>query len=632
MGKSEFRKAIESYSMALQQAEVEEVDKKSSFIARALCYLHLGDSEAALTDAEGALELEPAYTKGLWVKAEALYAMGDFEYALLFYHRGYQARSDFAEFRIGIQKSQEAIENAIGKEDTQDLNSEGDLGMYFNRDLTQNYITFSEKRAKDKKGGSKTVREQEKKKEDEMKKKKSGEQKTSKKNSRKLLGQIYSDKEFLEQLLHDEAITNPETESGKKIYEFTSGTLEYLGKREEFWRQQNPSRLHSKKQERTASGRVVTSANLKKNDPGRYMYRQLERIEEDLDKKKWKQAEKRCKESLDEARSYHENELANKQQFLATLHSLMGTCMLEQGKFTPAETNSQKDYEISEEINHFEGCSRALDNLGRVSVKLEKFDKAIQYWESKLQLLQQQRTSTSQQTGATGDGEKEESRDERRARKAKETALERTWLYHEIGRCHLELKNNSEAKEYGERALASAKTSEDEVWQLNALVLTAKAEAQMEEYQSAAESFEKALELSKELQAKNAQKAIESALRDVNNKIVRGVKTEESVEEEQQQKQKEEQAAEEQSKKEESAPSPQQIKKESIAEDSKKDSESKAGADETDASKSTAGGSDKQDTSRSGEGDKGEGASATPGGEEETPVVEGDAAASEKQN
>ena len=40
--------------------------------------------------------------------------MGDFEYALLFYHRGYQARSDFAEFRIGIQKSQEAIENAIG--------------------------------------------------------------------------------------------------------------------------------------------------------------------------------------------------------------------------------------------------------------------------------------------------------------------------------------------------------------------------------------------------------------------------------------------------------------------------------------------------------------------------------------
>ena len=45
-----------------------------------------------------------------------------------------------------------------------------------------------------------------------------------------------------------------------------------------------------------------------------------------------------------------------------------------------------------------------------------------------------------------------------------------------VGRCHLELKNNSEAKEYGERALASAKASGDEVWQINALVLSGKAE------------------------------------------------------------------------------------------------------------------------------------------------------------
>ena len=75
-------------------------------------------------------------------------------------------------------------------------------------------------------------------------------------------------------------MSNQDTESGKKIHEYTSEVLEYLGKREEFWMQQNPSRLHQKKQERTSSGRVITSANLKKNDPGRYMYRQLERVEE----------------------------------------------------------------------------------------------------------------------------------------------------------------------------------------------------------------------------------------------------------------------------------------------------------------------------------------------------------------
>ncbi|XP_063714722.1 outer dynein arm-docking complex subunit 4-like isoform X2 [Symsagittifera roscoffensis] len=543
--KNEFRKAIESYTAALDQAEKEEVDLKASYIARALCHLHLGDSDSALADAEEALELEQTYTKGLWVKAEALYAMGDFEYALLFYHRGFQARSDFAEFRIGIQKSQEAIENAIGKDDNQDLSSEGDLGMYFNRDLTQNYITFSEKRAKEKKGGAGAKKEQDKRKDDQGRRgsSKGGQrdQKTSKKNSKKLLGQLYSDKEFLQKLLEDETITNPETDSGKKIQEVTSSTLEYLDKREEFWRQQNPSRLHSKKQERTSSGRVVTSANLKKNDPQRYIHRQLDRIEEDLEKKKFKQAEKRSKETIDEAKSYDENDLANKQEILATLYSLQGIAQLEQGKLAAAETSFKKDFEISDEMGHFDGSSRALDNLGRVSVKLEKFDKAIQYWESKLQLLHQNRTT--QQTpksqtregggdGAAGGGEGGEKRGESRAKTATEMALERTWLYHEIGRCHLELKNNSEAKEYGERALASAKASGDEVWQINALVLSGKAEAQMEEYQAAAESYEKALELAKEQGAKNAQKAIESALKDVNNKIVRGVKTEEDAENE----------------------------------------------------------------------------------------------------
>ena len=69
-----------------------------------------------------------------------------------------------------------------------------------------------------------------------------------------------------------------------------------------------------------------------------------------MEKKKWKQAEKRGKETLEEAKSYHESELENKPQFLATLHSLLGSCMLEQGKFAPAEANFLKDYEISEEM------------------------------------------------------------------------------------------------------------------------------------------------------------------------------------------------------------------------------------------------------------------------------------------
>ena len=40
--------------------------------------------------------------------------MGDFEYALMYYHRGHKLRPELDEFRLGIQKAQEAIDNSIG--------------------------------------------------------------------------------------------------------------------------------------------------------------------------------------------------------------------------------------------------------------------------------------------------------------------------------------------------------------------------------------------------------------------------------------------------------------------------------------------------------------------------------------
>ncbi len=52
--------------------------------------------------------------QGLYQKAEALYSMGDFEYSLMFYHRGHKLRPELDEFRLGIQKAQEAIDNSIG--------------------------------------------------------------------------------------------------------------------------------------------------------------------------------------------------------------------------------------------------------------------------------------------------------------------------------------------------------------------------------------------------------------------------------------------------------------------------------------------------------------------------------------
>lgn len=52
--------------------------------------------------------------QGLYQKAETLYTMGDFEFALVFYHRGRRLRPDLQKFTLGIEKAQEAIVNCIG--------------------------------------------------------------------------------------------------------------------------------------------------------------------------------------------------------------------------------------------------------------------------------------------------------------------------------------------------------------------------------------------------------------------------------------------------------------------------------------------------------------------------------------
>jgi len=54
------------------------------------------------------------FIQGLLQKADVYYQMGEFEYALIYYHRGSKIRAEIQAFRLGVQKSQEAIDNCIG--------------------------------------------------------------------------------------------------------------------------------------------------------------------------------------------------------------------------------------------------------------------------------------------------------------------------------------------------------------------------------------------------------------------------------------------------------------------------------------------------------------------------------------
>ena len=63
-------------------------DDPSSLIERASCYNRLQRFDSALADANKAIRLQrKPNAKGLYVKGDALYNLGDFEHALMFYNR-----------------------------------------------------------------------------------------------------------------------------------------------------------------------------------------------------------------------------------------------------------------------------------------------------------------------------------------------------------------------------------------------------------------------------------------------------------------------------------------------------------------------------------------------------------------
>lgn len=117
----DYRKAIDAYSKALTLRPTD----KNCLVSRSKCFLQLGDARSALADADTSLKEDSDFFKGKFQKAEALYAMGDFEMALVYYHRGNKLRPELDEFRLGIQKAREAIDNSIGNPRDYKLHSPG---------------------------------------------------------------------------------------------------------------------------------------------------------------------------------------------------------------------------------------------------------------------------------------------------------------------------------------------------------------------------------------------------------------------------------------------------------------------------------------------------------------------------
>ncbi|XP_025421837.1 tetratricopeptide repeat protein 25 [Sipha flava] len=217
-----YEKAIRQYTAALELSP----NDKTALVSRSKCYLLLGQPRLALQDAEVALNEDSTYLKAIYQKAEALYHLGDFEHSLVFYHRGLHVRPELEQFRLGVQKAREAIENAIGKMkeiaialqqddgiDKSQTTSAGGKVSGSRRSLLA--VTGSSSHHKDAKSSVAT-----------------------KNQSKMLLRELCVDKDYLEHLTIDPNIVSAIQENDNYILSEAKDGINFLNGREEFWKQQ----------------------------------------------------------------------------------------------------------------------------------------------------------------------------------------------------------------------------------------------------------------------------------------------------------------------------------------------------------------------------------------------------------
>ncbi|XP_018419377.1 PREDICTED: tetratricopeptide repeat protein 25 [Nanorana parkeri] len=454
--KGEYDKAKESFSNAL---ELQPTDKRC-LVARSKCFLKLGDPEAALKDAETSLQDDSDFFRGLYQKAEALYDMGDFEFALVFYHRGNKLRPERQDFRLGIQKAKEAIENSVGTpEVVRDLN-ELELSFFHNKKAKQ-------------KAPAKVPKK-------DPKQQKKADPSKSQKTTRQLLGKIYNDMEYLETLLKDEGLVKGNTRSGLKLQDLILNAITYLDTRTEFWRQQKP--IYARERDRRIMQQKWNKQRAKPSDPHQYALKSMEEIDLLLSKGDAEGSYKKARQTLKKIQRWNDD-MPSKQELIGNLHSCIGNAQMDMGEMEEALKSHKRDLEMAKQCDLPEAKSRALDNIGRVYARIGNFKEAVKVWEEKIPL-------------ATSN-------------------LEKTWLFHEIGRCYLELEMLEDARNYGVKSQEEADEAGDVEWQLNASVLVAQSHAKLKDYQSAIFNFEKALEKAKIVNNMEAEQAILTALEDV---------------------------------------------------------------------------------------------------------------------
>ncbi|KAI0207667.1 Tetratricopeptide repeat protein 25 [Lamellibrachia satsuma] len=259
--KGKYYDAIEYFTRAL---ELRYTDC-DVFIRRGWCHLQLCNTKVALKDVEHAhTHVTPQHAgRVVFLRAEVLYTMGEFEQALVYFNRGRTQNPSEHKFVLGINKCREAITNCVGAPERIKLSLQGDL-TYF-KNLDENKKLRAAQGARTHMSASTTFNKYLK------------EQVASEKTIQQLLAQIYDDKVFLEKLI---------AEAGRKMqYDditvtLLTETLLYLKHRSLFWQKQNP--IYSRRHDKLMRDRRRLCAVNNSNYLDKYLSKELEKVQNDI--------------------------------------------------------------------------------------------------------------------------------------------------------------------------------------------------------------------------------------------------------------------------------------------------------------------------------------------------------------
>ncbi|KAJ3203026.1 hypothetical protein HDU67_010438 [Dinochytrium kinnereticum] len=432
--------------------------------------------------------------------------------ALVYYHRGNKFRPELDEFRLGIQKAREAIDNSIGNPKDYKFQPPSSV-----RPATVGAVPVGTTALSSGIGAS--VIRPSTQAPSSAKDNSRREGSAPHKSEKVLLGELYSDKVYLESLISDkDFINNPNNE----ICTLVSDALKYLDTRTEFWRQQKPiyarRKEYSKVQAKAISDRnrdLITEKSKKFHEKHPETGKSAKPVAEDDTKSRSQSRPGSSKnesikainaamnvinggifsiaiergdlqDGLNSGRSLlsrlnNMNGLDNRERAISDVLSTLGNICLELDNLPQAMQYHRKDLSQSRSNGLVDCISRALGNIGRTCVKLRRYDEAITSFEKKLVLTQA-------------------------------GTLERAWLLHDIGRCHLELGRDERGVLRGKESLAIAETLKDKRWVLNAHVLIAQGEARSGRIDQALTEYSLALQPANDLHDTRAAEAITKAL------------------------------------------------------------------------------------------------------------------------